>query len=370
MMINTHKRIISALVVTIVSTFSFYPTIATALSSYELQSPFEQGTRWYVCQGYDNTSGSHTGSSQISLDFTGSQNCGSSAAGSNVFSPFKGVVSWYAEPSGSLCITETGAQRSVMLTHINSSHTTGMSVNDGDLVGHIAGAGFKQNNGSAHLHLQVWNGARCTSPAQNVPLAKSSSMKICGAPDMPIDGPRQPGVGIWGGVTFAAKQCAPDPAPIKQGATAIYRFWSLAYNHHFYTSSYDEMKDVYDSYDTSVWQYELQPFYTPTNSDVSAKPVYRFWSDQYKGHFYTSDESERQRIVNTYPSNVWRQESIVYYAYTEQLPNATRIPVYRFWSDQYRGHFYTISEKEKQEILSTYPSSIWNYEGVAFYTAP
>jgi hypothetical protein len=42
-------------------------------------------------------------------------------------------------------------------------------------------------------------------------------------------------------------------------------------------------------------------------------------------------------------------------------------PVYRFWSRQNSAHFFTISEQEKNIILSTYPDNVWRYEGVAYY---
>ena len=41
-------------------------------------------------------------------------------------------------------------------------------------------------------------------------------------------------------------------------------------------------------------------------------------------------------------------------------------PIYRFWSDTQRGHFYTISSDEKNHIQATYPTNVWRYEGIAF----
>jgi hypothetical protein len=44
----------------------------------------------------------------------------------------------------------------------------------------------------------------------------------------------------------------------------------------------------------------------------------------------------------------------------------TALPVYRFWSDQMQGHFYTASNQEKENIIATWPD-IWSFEGVAYY---
>jgi hypothetical protein len=40
-------------------------------------------------------------------------------------------------------------------------------------------------------------------------------------------------------------------------------------------------------------------------------------------------------------------------------------PIYRFWSDTYHGHFYTISESEKNDIIANDPN--WRYEGITYY---
>ena len=41
-------------------------------------------------------------------------------------------------------------------------------------------------------------------------------------------------------------------------------------------------------------------------------------------------------------------------------------PVYRFWSAGLATHFYTISETEKEKLITQF-ADVWQYEGVAFY---
>jgi hypothetical protein len=96
--------------------------------------------------------------------------------------------------------------------------------------------------------------------------------------------------------------------------------------------------------------------------DVS---VYRFWSPTLSGHFYTISEQERDMLISNYPS-VWTYEGIAYYAYHGPL-DANLRPIYRFWSGY--AHFYTISEQEKDMLVRDYPH-VWTFEGIAFYAYP
>ena len=105
---------------------------------------------------------------------------------------------------------------------------------------------------------------------------------------------------------------------------------------------------------------------TITGETVAAlAPVYRFWSDTKQGHFYTISEAEKNHVIATYPPSVWNYERIAFYA--ETSATSTNSPVYRFWSDTKQHHFYTISEAEKNHVIATYPPSVWNYERIAFY---
>ncbi len=147
--------------------------------------------------------------------------------------------------------------------------------------------------------------------------------------------------------------------------TPVYRFWSNTYMHHFYTASLDEKNYVIAHYPTNIWNYEGIGFDAFAAQQANTVPVYRFWSNKYNGHFYTASESEKDYVISHYPTNIWNYEGIAFYAYPTQEPNTT--PVYRFWSSSYNGHFYTSSETEKDYIIAHYPTSVWNYEGVAWY---
>ncbi|MDY0302385.1 MAG: S8 family serine peptidase [Candidatus Moranbacteria bacterium] len=147
------------------------------------------------------------------------------------------------------------------------------------------------------------------------------------------------------------ESCAPSTKP-------IYRFWSDQNQGHFYTSSEEEKNMVINNYDDYIWRYEGVAF----NSLISGKPVYRFWSDKNQHHFYTANEEEKNMVINNYDDYIWRYEGIAYY-----LPEISAKPIYRFWSDQNQSHFYTANEEERNTVINNYDDYIWRYEGVAFY---
>ena len=120
--------------------------------------------------------------------------------------------------------------------------------------------------------------------------------------------------------------------------------------------SQGEIKRVLDQDDINgiVFIYEAQA------------PVYRFWSGQYGHHFYTISEDQKNYVIATWP-DIWTYERVAFYAFTTQVPGTS--PVYRFYSPVYSGHFYTISEDEKNYIIATWPT-VWSYEGIVYYAYP
>jgi hypothetical protein len=146
------------------------------------------------------------------------------------------------------------------------------------------------------------------------------------------------------------------------GTSPVYRFWSNTYMHHFYTISETDKNYVIATWPT-VWTYEGPVFNAFTSQVDGTLPVYRFWSDTFMGHFYTISEIEKNYVIATWP-DTWTYEGPVYYAYPTQVSGTS--PVYRFWSNTFMGHFYTISETEKNYVIATWPDT-WTYEGPVFY---
>lgn len=144
----------------------------------------------------------------------------------------------------------------------------------------------------------------------------------------------------------------------------VYRYWSDSKRHHFYTASLDEAAYVIDN--LPEWGYEGVAYQAKTGSCTGGQSaIYRFWSDRYQGHFYTISALEKQHVIDAYDDFTWRYEGEAFCGDTSQT--AGTVPLYRFWSNVYKGHFYTSNEAEKQHVIDAYDDSTWAYEGVAYY---
>ena len=92
--------------------------------------------------------------------------------------------------------------------------------------------------------------------------------------------------------------------------------------------------------------------------------MYRFWSNTYSRHFFTISETNKNTLINDY-GNIWTYEGIAFYAYADGTQPEWARPVHRFWSASLNSHFYTIDENEKNIVLGM--GDTWTYEGVAWY---
>jgi hypothetical protein len=145
----------------------------------------------------------------------------------------------------------------------------------------------------------------------------------------------------------------------------VYRFWSPVTGKHFYTVNETEKDKLINQY-ASVWTFEGPVYYAYIRaSDPNLRPVYRFWSDKLGSHFYTIKEAEKDKLIQQYP-DVWTFEGARFYAYPEGKQPAGTKAVYRFWSETLGGHFYTIKEGEKDKLVNQYADT-WAFEGVAWY---
>ena len=145
----------------------------------------------------------------------------------------------------------------------------------------------------------------------------------------------------------------------------VHRFWSPVLGGHFYTTQQSEKEKLEAEY-ADVWTYEGVAYHAlPDDREPNSAPVYRFWSESLGSHFYTMDEEERDRLINEF-WDVWTFEETVFYAFpADQQPDDT-LPVHRFWSETLGHHFFTIDEEEKDRLINEFPD-VWAYEGIAWY---
>ena len=97
---------------------------------------------------------------------------------------------------------------------------------------------------------------------------------------------------------------------------------------------------------------------------IEPLPIHRFYSKAYKGHFFTISEEEKDDLIAHNPN--WRYEGTAYKAYTNEATGTTAL--FRFYSKGYRGHFFMIDEDEMWTLRETNPN--WKYEGIAYYVYP
>ncbi len=149
---------------------------------------------------------------------------------------------------------------------------------------------------------------------------------------------------------------------IEETLQPVYRFFSKNYKGHFYTIDEAEKNSLIAT--NPNWTYEGIAYYAYTTQASGTVPLYRFYSKAYRGHFFTINEAEMRTVRNTNPN--WNYEGVAYYVGSSDAMGAC--PVYRFWSKEYRHHFYTMNYSEMLTLCNTNPN--WNYETVAFYAWP
>ncbi len=163
------------------------------------------------------------------------------------------------------------------------------------------------------------------------------------------------GTGVaWAVVTTLPKETT-------SGADYVYRFWSDNFRGHFFTIDYDEATKVKNT--DSNWKYEKVAFSAYDSQVSDTIPLYRFWSDNFHGHFYTASYDEYMKVKNT--DKNWVYEKVGYFVYPLSYNgNVETETVYRFWSPVFLHHFYTSDENEMNKVKNT--DSNWTYEGPAF----
>ena len=154
------------------------------------------------------------------------------------------------------------------------------------------------------------------------------------------------------------------PEPII--SAPIHRFYSEQFRAHFYTISEQEKQHIQQTYDPYTWNYEGIAYNASQKQATGMSPIHRFYSLTNKKHFYTISEEEKNKLIaGLYPEAQFQYEGIAWYANTNH--SSTTRPLHRFYSTNSAVHFYTISEEEKNYIIATYPPQVWSYEGVAWY---
>lgn len=160
----------------------------------------------------------------------------------------------------------------------------------------------------------------------------------------------------------------------------IFRFLNPALGVHFYTADEGERDNILNDPGLSeIYDFEGESYIgAPHDEDAltGAKPVFRFLNTETQVHFYTISEAERDNVL-TDPglSSIFSFEGVAYYGNETQIEGYT--PLYRFLNTNVDtpAHFYTPSAAERDNLLNDSGlSSVYtpegNEEGAAFYIQP
>ena len=176
------------------------------------------------------------------------------------------------------------------------------------------------------------------------------------------------------GGTVGGTSVTPDPTPITidSSETTVFRFFNPSKGGHFYTADVNERDSVRDNLDNYIYEGETYETATPTavaqsitgEETVEAEEVYRFFNPSTGVHLYTTDENERDSIIENLDNFVY--ENVKFYAYETEVEGS--LPVYRFYEPTLGVHFYTPDLNERNSVLE----NLDNYvdEGIAYYAMP
>ena len=141
----------------------------------------------------------------------------------------------------------------------------------------------------------------------------------------------------------------------------VFRFFDTHDGGHFFTTSTAERDQVLATRKDMNFEGVGYDAVNPASSDPNAAPVYRFFDTHDGGHFFTISQAERDQVLNTRPD--LKFEGIGYSEHTTQ--QAGDSAVYRFFETTSGGHFFTASAVERDTVMAT--RSDMRFEGIAFY---
>jgi len=159
------------------------------------------------------------------------------------------------------------------------------------------------------------------------------------------------------GVAFYLVQ---DPYP---GLAPVTRYYHDGQHDHHYTANPGENVAQHG------YKHEGVLGHIAVNQVPGTIPVFRYYSEQSKDHFFTTNPQEIGTTTQGQTGNHgYKSEGILGYAF--QAHGSTFAPVFRYWHDGHKDHFYTTNGGE---IGVTNHGQVGNHgyasEGTAFYVS-
>ena len=157
---------------------------------------------------------------------------------------------------------------------------------------------------------------------------------------------------------------------VEEDGIPVYRFFRTDTETQFYTTEEVERDTILET----LPQYELEgiSFIGAPNGEeedplTGTSPVYRFFNQDTGIHLYTVDENERAFVEDNLDNYVL--EGTPYYGYDTQVEGT--VPLYRFYNASLDAHFYTPSVEERDAFIASADyEPEGGGEGIAFYVEP
>ena len=146
---------------------------------------------------------------------------------------------------------------------------------------------------------------------------------------------------------------------------SVYCFFNASEKDSFWTTSEAEKNALQDPVTgKGLYAYTGEGWQVDTENGGGRVPVYRFYNDKTKDHFFTTSEQEKQVVEENGRTGKddYVYEGIAWYAYT-----GGSWPVYRFFDEINFNHYYTANENEKAELLAG--NNHFCFEGIGWYAS-
>jgi hypothetical protein len=151
----------------------------------------------------------------------------------------------------------------------------------------------------------------------------------------------------------------------------VHYYWHEGHHDHFYTTNPGEIgTTTLGQVGNHGYKSEKASFSVFTHPHHGLIPVYRYWHEGHHDHFYTANAGE---IGTTNPGQTgnhgYKSEGILGYVSPHEFPGS--IPIYRYWHEGTKDHFYTINAGEiGTTTVGQTGNHGYKYEGVVGFAYP
>ncbi|MEL6931359.1 MAG: hypothetical protein AAFO95_22455 [Cyanobacteria bacterium J06600_6] len=154
-----------------------------------------------------------------------------------------------------------------------------------------------------------------------------------------------------------------DLSIVDTGATKVYEFLNSSEDISFYTVDENEKAFIEENLSNYVLQEEGGFSSVDPISGSEVEEVHRFFNTKTGTHLYTTDEVEKDYILENLED--YSYEDVKFYGYSSEIDGS--MPIYRFYDSAEGVHMFTHSGSEMEEMAS---DGMLDNEGIAFYAMP